>query len=240
MKLIKKGDWYCKILDFEKFKNSIGIDVPMKQMLEGYRLDGFKSCIKDDPNCILKRIGTKFLKTSLNIPEQTSEADKAGKSINEHVMNVNDIDKNGLLELYNDYWSSIEFVQTWSEAELKWYMNNTKIKTLVFKWGKLGALTYYIKTIESKKSFKIAWIDNGNINDLSPREQLGLVNILLSRAKDDGCVIAVLPRLGYLDKKPFIQSGFIPYPRKFEIHGVILSSQLDDIIQLKRIYSVIR
>jgi hypothetical protein len=240
MKLLHKADWYCKILDFEKFKNSIGVDVPMKQMLEGYRLNSLKECINDDPNCIFKRIGSKFVETSLKIPELTSEADKAGTRIEKSIVEIKNMDPDKILVLFNHYSSLLEFAQHWSASELKWYLNFKKIRTLVLNGKNAGALTYFIQTIISKKPFRVAWIDNGYLNDLNAREQLGLVNILLTRAKDEGCAIAVLPRLEYLGKKPFIQSGFLPYPRKFELHGLIFNYQLSKLSVMKKLYTVIR
>jgi GNAT superfamily N-acetyltransferase len=240
MKFMQKGDWSCKILDFNKFQNSIGLDVAMKQMLENYKLDTLKSCIKDDPKCLVKKVSSKLLETSLKIAEQTSDADKAGKRIEKSVLDARGGDVKKLLALYNHHSNSFEFAQHWSEPELKWYLKFKKIKTLILMGKKTGALTYFIQTIVSKKPFKVAWIDNGHLGELAAREQLGLINMMLARAKKDGCAIAVLPRLGYINKKPFIQSGFLPYPRKFELHGLILNSQLRKLGLMKKLYTVIR
>ncbi len=243
MKLILKSDWACKILDFDIFQESIGIEIPMRQFLEKFKLSTLSSCIKPDRDCISKRVAKKFIETSLKFPERASAAGDIGKRFKAQITEYQPGNIGAVLELVNRYPNEFELSRKMSRQELEWYLDHKNISTLIFNEKKneyKGFISYLKQTIVSKRPFQVAWVDNGNITDLAPIEQLGLINSMLERAKAEGCAIAVLPRLGYFNNKPFIKAGFLPYPRKFELHGVVFNPKLNEVAPLKKVYTMVR
>lgn len=228
LKKLYKSNWLVRILDVSEFLEKIGLDIPIKQILEmedsGIKKSSSitKSKIKNILNNLIKKASSDYSRKLYAKPNLenhsfiSSKADISKKLIAE------------LLKIFNSNQNSTNLYHYWSQNELKWYLEGNSTRILIHRNqdNKInGIITYLLQTIKAKTNVKFAWIDFSYLKNLKSKEKKKLIAHTISTATSEGAIAIILPKTFKFNSTPFITNGFIPYPRSFDLHLILFSEK---------------
>jgi len=200
MRLILKGSWLGKILDPDTFSEKIGYDVPARK-LTGGKLG--MECLGPG-----NKLFSSFLNRTLNAISPTPE--QYGK---EAIIGPSNVEEAFRLTKPRFSWD-----RAWSRDELSIEIADPHSITSGYRVGGVlkSVMHFKIRKLVSRGSITLAWFDwlygRKGIRDM--------LRDALAMAREKGAVLALVPRMGYFSTIPFMKAGFVPFPKRFELHAI--------------------
>ena len=197
---IRSAGWLGRLLDPDTFSERVGYHVPVAGFTKGKLKMGFPGSEKGGLSSLIGRA----VKNFSPLPEKCDGWAGIGKK---------DIDR--IL-----YMTAPRFPceRVWKRDELMRELRDPDSVTAGYRTGeKIESIMHFkLRTLMVRDSVKFAWFDW-----LYGRRgiQKTLANALVM-AKKRGAVFALVPKMGYFSPLPFIRTGFIPYPKRFELWGI--------------------
>ena len=200
MRLIRKGGWLGKILDPYKFSEKIGYDMPARKFAGGKIGMGFLG----PGNRLFSRFLNRTLNNILPTPENYGKDAKIGPS---HIEEVFPLMK-----------PRFSWERVWSRSQLSIEIADPYSITSGYRaGGELNSVMHFkIRKLVSRDSIAFAWFDW-----LYGRKGIrAMLRDALAMAGEKGAVLALVPKMGYFSSVPFMKAGFVPFPKRFELHSI--------------------
>ncbi len=197
---IRSAGWLGRLLDPDTFSKGVGYDVPAAGFVKGKLKTDWLGA---DRGGLPSMIG-RAVKNFSPLPEECGGWTETEKE---------DIDR--ILEMTEPRFPC---ERIWKRDELGRELEDPESITAGYcTGGKIQSIMHFkLRTIVARDSVKFAWFDW-----LYGRRgiQRTLANALVM-AKKRGAAFALVPKMGYFSSLPFIRTGFIPYPKHFELWGI--------------------